>query len=263
MPGQHDVDQHDVGRVAVERLEGVLAVVGLLDDPALVLEGHLDRGADAFVVFDGQDAGSHRPMVPDRRAGNGRYPRNSSTRSVGPGAAEQRADERARAAPGGAASTRQAATAVRRARFCTTAPGLAGDQRRRRPCPTAARPSSYVGVDPAAGHRAQVERRPTRPGGCRGRGRSRRRSRRPGGPAGRGRRRSRWPAAPGRGRSPVEHRIGLTVAGAAPAAGGTEHVVEQRVDHHAGEQLARCTPSSTVAGSMRSAAIETEKPGWR
>ena len=33
--------------------------VGLLDHPALVLEGHLDGRADALVVFDGQDAGAH------------------------------------------------------------------------------------------------------------------------------------------------------------------------------------------------------------
>ena len=59
MPGQHDVDQHDVGRLAVERLERVLAAAGLLDGPALVLERQLHGGADALVVLDGQDAGSH------------------------------------------------------------------------------------------------------------------------------------------------------------------------------------------------------------
>ncbi len=53
--GQHDVDQHDVGRLALEGVERLLAGVGLLDRPALVLERQLDRGADALVVLDQQD----------------------------------------------------------------------------------------------------------------------------------------------------------------------------------------------------------------
>ena len=56
---QHDVDQHDVGGLAAERLERVLAAGGLLDGPALVLERQLHRRADALVVLDGQDPGSH------------------------------------------------------------------------------------------------------------------------------------------------------------------------------------------------------------
>ena len=39
-------------------------LAGLLDGPALVLERHLDGGADALVVLDGQDAGSHSQSVP-------------------------------------------------------------------------------------------------------------------------------------------------------------------------------------------------------
>jgi hypothetical protein len=63
--GQHDVDQHDVSGVAIERVKGILTVVGLFDDPAFVLQGHLHRGADALVVLDGQNARSHLLMVPD------------------------------------------------------------------------------------------------------------------------------------------------------------------------------------------------------
>jgi len=36
-----------------------LARFRLLDLPAFVLERHLDRGADALVVLDRQDAGAH------------------------------------------------------------------------------------------------------------------------------------------------------------------------------------------------------------
>ena len=56
---QHDVDEHDVGRLAVEGVDRLLAAAGLLDRPALVLEGHLDSGADPLVVLDGQDASAH------------------------------------------------------------------------------------------------------------------------------------------------------------------------------------------------------------
>ena len=48
-----------VGRV--EQLDRLLAALGLVDRPALVLERQLHGGADALVVFDGQDAGSHIP----------------------------------------------------------------------------------------------------------------------------------------------------------------------------------------------------------
>src|SRR5581483_6028630 len=66
--GQHDVDEHDVRRVTLERLERLLAGLRLLDHPALVLEGHLDGGADALVVLDGEDAGAHPSIIPHRAA---------------------------------------------------------------------------------------------------------------------------------------------------------------------------------------------------
>ena len=63
---EHDVDEHDVGRVAMELLDRLLATLGLVDDPSLVFEGELHRRTDALVVFDGQDACTHAPMMPDR-----------------------------------------------------------------------------------------------------------------------------------------------------------------------------------------------------
>ena len=56
---EHDVDQHDVGRIGLEGVERFLAGGGLDDVPTLVFEGEFDRGADALVVLDGQDARSH------------------------------------------------------------------------------------------------------------------------------------------------------------------------------------------------------------
>ena len=75
---QHDVDQHDVGRHQAEQLDRLLAALGLVDRPALVLEGQLDGGTDAFVVLDGQDARTH--VTHD--AANG--PRIASNRPAGP-----------------------------------------------------------------------------------------------------------------------------------------------------------------------------------
>jgi hypothetical protein len=57
--GEHDVDQHHVGRLALEGGECFFAGLGLLDCPALIFECELDRGADALVVFNGQDASGH------------------------------------------------------------------------------------------------------------------------------------------------------------------------------------------------------------
>ena len=72
---QHDVDQHHVGQRAVEQVDRVLAAAGLVDGPALVLERQLHRRADALVVFDGQDAGSHGSHdASDRRPGSGVAP---------------------------------------------------------------------------------------------------------------------------------------------------------------------------------------------
>ena len=124
---EHDVDQHDVGGVAVERVEGVLAVVGLLDGPALVLEGHLDRGADAFVVFDGQDAGTHRPIVPDRgpemadtRQMSVESRQASSRAPVGVGSSSAR--RAGSSSAGGAATTDEAGRRAAVRGRCTTAP---------------------------------------------------------------------------------------------------------------------------------------------
>ena len=60
---QHDVDQHDVGGVALERLDGVLAGRGRLHRPALVFEGQLERAPDPLVVLDCQDARTHARLV--------------------------------------------------------------------------------------------------------------------------------------------------------------------------------------------------------
>src|SRR5690606_1873243 len=49
---QHDVDQHDVARLALEGGQGLLTGVGLLDRPALVLQCELHRRADPLVVLD-------------------------------------------------------------------------------------------------------------------------------------------------------------------------------------------------------------------
>ncbi len=57
--GEHDVDEHDVAGLAGERRDRVLAVGGLRDLPALVLQRQLHRRADSFVVLDGQDSCTH------------------------------------------------------------------------------------------------------------------------------------------------------------------------------------------------------------
>ena len=43
------------------RMRRAIAALGLVDRPTLVLEGELHRRANAFVVLDGQDPGSHAP----------------------------------------------------------------------------------------------------------------------------------------------------------------------------------------------------------
>ena len=57
--GEHDVDQHDVGGRLGELRQRLLAVLRLVDRPALVLEGQAHRRADALIVFDAQDPGAH------------------------------------------------------------------------------------------------------------------------------------------------------------------------------------------------------------
>ena len=51
----------------MEEVDRLLAALGLVDDPALVLEGQLDGRTDALVVLDGQDACTHTPMMPHSR----------------------------------------------------------------------------------------------------------------------------------------------------------------------------------------------------
>ncbi len=54
----HDVQQDDVdGRRLFEQAQAVLAVAGLQEDVALVLEDHLQGFADALLVVDDEDAG--------------------------------------------------------------------------------------------------------------------------------------------------------------------------------------------------------------
>ena len=62
---KHDVDQDDVGRLAEKDRHRFFTTRRLVDQPALVLEGQSDRSADAFVVLDGEDAGSHTSMLPE------------------------------------------------------------------------------------------------------------------------------------------------------------------------------------------------------
>jgi hypothetical protein len=65
--GQHDVDQHDVGGIAVESVERLLTAAGLLDRPTLVFERQLHGRADALVVLHRQNASSHLVMMPRSR----------------------------------------------------------------------------------------------------------------------------------------------------------------------------------------------------
>jgi len=57
--GEHDVDQHHVGRVRGKERHGVLAGRGLVDGPAFVFERQTHRRADALVIFDGKNARAH------------------------------------------------------------------------------------------------------------------------------------------------------------------------------------------------------------
>ena len=54
MSGQAEVDDHEVGLVAVERGQPGAAVAGLLHHVALVLEGEAEGQADLVVVLDEQ-----------------------------------------------------------------------------------------------------------------------------------------------------------------------------------------------------------------
>ena len=61
--GQAQVEQHEVGLVALERGQAAATVPGLLHLVALVLEGHADGQADLVVVLDEQQAVHADPGV--------------------------------------------------------------------------------------------------------------------------------------------------------------------------------------------------------
>ncbi len=68
--GEHEVEEDDVGVVAAERLEALVATAGLGHVVALVLEGQPQHPADPRVVFDEQHTSRHasqrrnRPCAP-------------------------------------------------------------------------------------------------------------------------------------------------------------------------------------------------------
>ena len=64
MPGQHDVDQDDVGRRPLEQIDRFFAALGFVDDPTLVFERELHRRTDSLVVFDRKDSCTHPYMMP-------------------------------------------------------------------------------------------------------------------------------------------------------------------------------------------------------
>ena len=59
MPGQADVEDDEVGRLARRDLEALLAGAGDGDLVALLLEGVLDAARDRVLVFDDEDGGCH------------------------------------------------------------------------------------------------------------------------------------------------------------------------------------------------------------
>ena len=138
---------------------------------------------------------------------------------------------------GPAASTDPASTRAAR-RATTTCARLGGDQATGGQVPPA-QARLVVGVEPAAGDRAQVDGGGARPGGCRGRAAAGRRARRPGAAAARGRRRSR--CRPGRwpGRSRSRARRSARRRGRPAAPGGGEDLAVRRVDHDAGDHARR------------------------
>ena len=134
---------------AVEADDRVLAGLGLVDRPALVLERQLHRPADPLVVLHVQNSSTHRdhcrPSGP--RAGD-RSPTGSVHMSSAPSDREQRSGAR-RSAPGG----RPAPTPVGPGRRRSTRAGHRPRRRsvRRQPGPTApGRPRSSASTRPAA-----------------------------------------------------------------------------------------------------------------
>ena len=57
--GKHDVDEDDVGWLLAELQQGIFAVVGLGNFPALVLKRHTNCGSDALVIFNGENSSPH------------------------------------------------------------------------------------------------------------------------------------------------------------------------------------------------------------
>ena len=125
---------------------------GALDGPALVLERQLDRLADALVVLDGQDSGSHgahdarsaRPIPPHRsrgQSGVGRARQGAAGRRRSPG--WRRAARRAAAGRRGSRRVRQPASRA------ISSPAAASH---------AFEAGLVVGVEAAGGDVAQVER---------------------------------------------------------------------------------------------------------
>ena len=155
MPGSMMSISTTSGVGAVEQLDRLLAAAGLVDRPALVLERELDRRADAFVVFDGQDAGTH-----------GRHDaRNPAATPVSGAVARSAAAARAirarelveqrRVGDEHLLGARRAAREVAGA-----APGLAGDQLAGGEVPRA-EVLLEVHVDAPGGDVAEVDRRRT------------------------------------------------------------------------------------------------------
>ena len=58
-PREHQVDEHHVGRLLGEPLQGDLTRNGLVDVVALVLESQAHRGTDALVILDDQEPAGH------------------------------------------------------------------------------------------------------------------------------------------------------------------------------------------------------------
>ena len=69
MPGQPDVEDDEVGRLARGDVEAFLAGAGDGDLVALLLEGVLDAARDGVLVFDDEDGGCHRGCYTGRAFG--------------------------------------------------------------------------------------------------------------------------------------------------------------------------------------------------
>ena len=66
-PGQADVEDDEVGRLARRDLEAFLAGARDGDLVALLLEGVLDPASDGVLVFDDEDGGCHAGMLHRQR----------------------------------------------------------------------------------------------------------------------------------------------------------------------------------------------------